>query len=168
MQTTILKNIAILFALLFSAGLLAQNIEVEEINRKIENSGEEGAQIRYLAFGAASSAFVNEGTAEKHQRGWEGLLTANIENAAELSALTSNFAGEVHEIEMINILWNGATPFTFDEDTLAKLPDLKYVFIRSHEKLEENMLRSSLSPLMAQLEAKDGVIVLYQTLEVAQ
>ncbi len=163
------QNIYTLFLCFFCLfyNINAQEITIQEINDRINNTSQsESVQIKYLAYGAPNSIFVNaENGPSKFLRNNQSVDEINAKGSNDVSTLSQFYTNDLDKVQIITINLGHQEPPTLSEETLSKLPDLKYVYIRSEQKLSKNTIENKFKDLIALLTTKrNDVIILYESL----
>ncbi|MBB1140062.1 hypothetical protein [Myroides sp. WP-1] len=59
---------------------------------------------------------------------------------------------EVEEIAVIDLKWNGQDVITLPTRSIQRMSKLKYIYLRSHQVMDDNYVKQRFSALIRQLE----------------
>lgn len=162
------KNIQyILLVFLLCFGIKAQAQIVTAYEAKLRSlSTIETGKLDHLVNGAPSSMFVTfENEAKVYYGNGDLVLGMSIAKVADITQLATTFENKLNEIEIINIEWDGQEEIVLPIALLNKMSNLKYIYIRSYQVLNESLIQSRFQNMMNILREKENVEVLYYTME---
>lgn len=157
--------ITLIFALCFGIKAQAQNIIAYQT--KVNSlSASEANKLEQLANEAPTSMFVTfEDEAKIYQGSSDVVLDMSITKATDVTKLATTFEGDLSGIVIVNMEWDGQEEIVLPLDLLNKMSNLRYIYIRSYQALDQSVIQSKFQNLMNALREKGNVEVLYTTMK---
>lgn len=151
------------YTLLLAFGLCltshAQDLQVLS-NNSISLTESEMTEFKTLAFNATHSLIFDDSTTSIYNDG-STVKRVIIKNEAGVLLLNS-YVTPLNNVRSLELEWNAGEVYNFSNQLNQKLPNLKFIYVKSYEMLNQSNVENIIESLKSQFP---NATILYQILK---
>lgn len=158
-----------LLLLFFGFNVQAQSSLKSYQLKQTELSKPENESLRTYLFDMQAMIFMDDNKPTIYNRNLGDKITKIvIESPKDLAAITSVYQDKLKDVQLIEIVWSNEDSNFELERYLEMMPELNTIFIRSYKDMSNEIVKRNFPTLLDQLNKKEEVEIIFQTMETPQ